>query len=110
MILELLIHYVAAEQDDWDMNVGAAVLGYNIQVHVSTGMTPFELAITRAASVPIVESSVSEEPSGQNQAQFRVSFLKQLKATSRTTKETLEKAQMRYRKVYVVRPRQSPKW
>lgn len=69
-------------------------------MHVSTGMSPYELALTRNASVPIVESNLAKDPSTATKAEFRVSFLEQLELIGRTTRETLHQAQQRYKEVF----------
>lgn len=100
VILERLLHYVNARQDDWDEHLGPIVLGYNSQVHASTGFSPFELALTRSSSVPVVETSVTKDPAKETKAEFRKSFFKQLEDVAKKTRETLDQAQARYKKVY----------
>lgn len=110
VILERLLHYVGARQDDWDEHLGPIVLGYNCQVHSSTGFSPYELALTRSTPVPIVETSVTRDPMRESKAEFRKSFMKQLEAIGRKTRETLHQAQERYRKAYDDHVRKKKRW
>lgn len=48
-----LRHYVSKHQDDWDRFVQILTYAYNMQVHRSSGFTPFQLLLTR---VPVRHS------------------------------------------------------
>ena len=49
-------HYVAEHQKDWDEFVQPLTYAYDMQVHRSTGTTPFELVLSRHPSGILTES------------------------------------------------------
>jgi Chromo (CHRromatin Organisation MOdifier) domain len=73
----MLLHYVSRKQNDWDQTVAVPVYGYNTQVHSSTGLSPFELVLSRPPPVPIMEvRPIVRE--GKTKAGFRKEFLLRL--------------------------------
>ena len=46
-IINALRHYVADQPKDWDLFTDALTFAYNTQVHSSTGVSPFELVLSR---------------------------------------------------------------
>jgi hypothetical protein len=81
------------------------VYGYNNQGRSSTGLSPFELVLPRPPPVPIMEvRPIARE--GKSKAGFRKEFLSRVRDLSWYTKESLEKAQARYKAVYDAHVRQ----
>jgi transposase InsO family protein len=90
-VVIMLLHYVSRKQDDWDQTVAVPVYGYNTQVHSSSGLSPFELVLSRPPPVPNMEvGPVVRE--GKTKAGFRKEFLSRVRDLSRYTKDSLEKA------------------
>jgi hypothetical protein len=94
-VVELLLQYVSRKQDDWVQTVAVPVYGYNTQVHSSTGLSPFELVLSRSPRVEF--RPIAQE--GKSKAGFRKGFLLMVRDLSRYTKEGLEKALARYKAV-----------
>ena len=93
-ILAKLTHHVS-KTDQWDNLVAGLTFNYNCSVHASTGYSPFELVIARPPRVPILEPAVTRKEG--TRAEIRASFLKHLQANAEATRETLRKAQARYK-------------
>ncbi|CDF32213.1 unnamed protein product [Chondrus crispus] len=58
-----LRHYVSEHQRDWDDYVQPLTYAYNMQVHKSTGTTPFDLVLTRHPPGISVQAPSSAIPS-----------------------------------------------
>jgi hypothetical protein len=75
------------------------VYGYNCQVHATTGLSPFELALSRPPAVPILEARPVQSD-GKSKPEFRSTFLTQLSRLASTTKKELAAQQQCYKDVY----------
>jgi transposase InsO family protein len=104
-VFSMPVHDVSKQQDVWDKNVAVHVFGYNTQVHSSTGLSPFELVLSRPPAVPILETH-SMIASGKTKVEFRKSFLATVQELSKRTKEKLHEAQYRYKAVFDAHVRQ----
>jgi hypothetical protein len=98
-VLEKLTHYVTSAQDDWDEHVRGVVYGYNCQVHATTGLSPFELVLSRPPAVPILVARPIQSD-GKSKPEFLSTFLTQLSRLASKTKEELAAQQQRYKDVY----------
>ena len=62
-LVSRLRHYVADHQRNWDEFVQPLTYAYNIQVHKSTGTSPFSLVLSRQpSSLPAVDSTSTAFP------------------------------------------------
>ena len=95
-----LRHYVGEHQKDWDEFVQPLTYAYNMQVHRSTGTTPFDLVLSRHPS-GILTESVGHLPEGttnaRSSAAVKRNTLKRLRYALSRAKVDLTKAQQRYK-------------
>eukprot|EP00171_Calliarthron_tuberculosum_P013936 IDg13936t1 len=95
-ILSALRRYVAEHPQHWDLFTDALTFAYNAQVHSSTGLTPFELVLSR----PPHELSVAATANinAETPFQSREKWFIHLSGLIKTNKTALDKAQSRYKK------------
>ena len=95
-----LRHYVAEHQKDWDEFVQPLTYAYNMQVHRSTGTTPFDLVLSRHPK-GILTESVGQLPEGTanagSPAAVKRNTLNRLRYALSRAKVKLTKAQLRYK-------------
>ncbi|CAN8067637.1 unnamed protein product [Agarophyton chilense] len=100
-LVQRLRHYVADHQSNWHAYVQPLTYGYNLQVHRSTGTTPFDLALTRVPpNVVLDEPSSATDPATPTQptpGQMKRYTLRLLKATLQSARNRLTNAQQRYK-------------
>lgn len=58
-IAQCLRHYVEENRPDWDLYVQPLTYAYTMQVHKSTGTTPFDLILSRHPQLILVQSHSS---------------------------------------------------
>ena len=97
-ILSKLSQYVS-QSAEWDELVPALVLSYNSSVNTSTGYSPFELILTRAPTVPVLEPMFPMQREG-DRVQQRARLQRHLQRNAKKAKETLKKTQERYKRNY----------
>ena len=95
-----LRHYVSEHQKDWDEFVQPLTYAYNMQVHRSTGTTPFDLVLSRNPK-GILTESVGNLPEGTanvgSPAAVKRNTLNRLRYALSRAKVNLTKAQQRYK-------------
>ena len=106
-ILASLRDYVSESQKDWDEWIEPLTYAYNCQVHRSTGMTPFNLVLSRHPPPLVVEEDlIDHEPSRRPQerrrrfAEAKEKFLLRLHDAIKKANFTLSQAQRRYKRDY----------
>ena len=99
-----LRHYVTEHQRDWDEFVQPLTYAYNMQVHRSTGTTPFDLVLTRhppgiAVSIPTsaVPPDRHVEPTT---AQMKRITMRRLREVLARASEKLTHAQAQYKRQF----------
>ena len=96
-ILNALRHYTADHPKTWDQFTDVVTYAYNTQVHSSTGISPFELVLSRPPST----ASLSTEPDirdGLAPWEYKIRWLAWLSKMLRDTKRQLAKRQARYKR------------
>ena len=96
-IVAALRHYVGEHPRDWDLFTDALTYAYNTQVHRGTGLSPFELVLSRVPPPLAVEAEPTIEQSG-SAAQFHTKWTAWLESLMATAKPNLRKAQEKYKK------------
>ena len=111
-LISRLKHYVAEHQRDWDQYIYPLTYAYNMQVHKSTGTSPFNLVLTRhppgiAVTTPStgMDGVDASEPSP---AQFKKLTLKRIARLLEKAKTSLSRAQARYKADFDKRVRVTP--
>lgn len=106
-ILASLRDYVSESQKDWDEWLEPLTYAYNCQVHRSTGMTPFNLVLSRHPPPLVVEEDlIDHEPSRRPQerrrqlAETKEKFLLRLHDAIKKANLTLSQTQRRYKRDY----------
>ena len=67
-LVERLRHYVSDHQKSWDEYVQPLTYAYNIQVHRSTGTTPYSLVLSRHPPNPSIESFPTVVPTDSDES------------------------------------------
>lgn len=102
MILTALRTYVADHRRDSDLYTDALTCAYNCQPLTSTSVLPFESVMSKAPGPVALKPMTScEKPNGD----FKRKWKHWIQETNTKTKERLDKAQARYRKIYDARLR-----
>ena len=112
-ILASLRNYVSESQKDWDEWLGPLTYAYNCQVHRSTGMTPFNLVLSRPPPPLIVEEDLVDHNPPRNPRERRrrfsdakQKFLLRLREAILKARSNLARTQRRYKKDFDRRVRQ----
>lgn len=90
---------------DWDLYTSMMTFAYNTQVHESTGVSPFELVLSRAPNAFQIEEPDPDIPMSKKETEAR--WLARLKLLTEKHRDELEKRQWRYQEAFNkrVRPR-----
>ena len=97
-----LAHYVEEHQRDWDEFVQPCTYAYNMQVHRTTGTTPFDLVLTRHPPNIIVRDipaagSYSVTESNLSDAARKKVILRRIAQSLQEAKTKMSAAQRRYK-------------
>ena len=97
-----LRHYVTEHQRDWDEFVQPLTYAYNMQVHRSTGTTPFDLVLTRhppGISVSMPTSAVPPDRHTEpTTAQMKRITMRRLRQVLARASEKMTQAQAQYKR------------
>ena len=112
-ILAAIRHYVADSQRDWDEWLDPITYAYNMQVHRSTGTTPFDLVLSRHPPPLLVEEDMLEHVPHESarDRRARISYAKQefltkLRELVAKASQNLARTQARYKRNFDARIRQ----
>ena len=97
--------YVEDHPTEWPKYVRALCYAYNTSVHQTTNKTPFELVLTR----PPPEYITTHSPSRKNRAPARDDYVARLRIALGKARESMKKAQARYKKNFDKRVRRARK-
>ena len=96
-IINALRHYVADHPKEWDLFTDALTFAYNTQVHSTTGLSPFELVLSRRP--PTLSLQAEPDVSGAITAkEYHVKWKTWLAALMSTAGHNLVKRQARYKR------------
>lgn len=106
-IVSALRKFCSDHPRDWDLFTDALTFGYNSHVHTSTGLTPFELVVSR----PIAITGIEHLSQGMQltHKESRVEWMKKLGAAVRLARTEMEKAQARFKRNHDIRLRKRKK-
>ena len=101
-IVQRLRHYVAEHQTDWDLYIQPLTYAYNMQVHRTTGTTPFDLILSRHPPNIIsgdVSTAVPDDLPDEDlsTAKLKKRILRDLQKGLEQAKTRMTKAQKRYK-------------
>jgi hypothetical protein len=103
-ILSQLRAYVGEHQNDWYLYHGALTYSYNNQIHSSTGVTPFELVLSRPphqlavqTPKPSTNKSINDSLADRGLFNGREEFIRRLRRLLPRVRCALEKAGQRYK-------------
>ena len=106
-LLAALRNYVSESQKDWDEWLEPVTYAYNKQVNRSTGVTPFDLVLSRHPPSLTVEEDLldhmPEESQRDRNARISVAkqaFLRQLASAMQKASRNLTQTQRRYKRNY----------
>ena len=112
-ILAALRDYVSDTQRDWDEWLGPLTYAYNMQVHRSTGTTPFDLVLSRHPPPLLVEEDMLEHVPhvSARERRARISrakqeFLARLRDLVAKASQNLARTQQRYKRNFDSRIRE----
>ena len=95
-----IAHY-AATQADWDLEIAIATKAYNDTVHSSTNFAPNELVLSRPSPPMALELDGDDYGNVvRGPAEYHHEFLSGVENYGKLCRETLERAQRRYKKAY----------
>jgi hypothetical protein len=106
-IVSALRKFCSDHPRDWDLFTDALTFGYNSHVHTSTGLTPFELVISRNPSVTGIETYT--QGMGLTHRESRVEWMKRLGAAVQLARNRLKASQERFKKNHDERLRKRKK-
>ena len=111
-IVAAIRNYVSESQRDWDEWLGPLTYAYNMQVHRSTGTTPFDLVLSRHPPPLLVEQAMLEhnpnERARDRRARMSIAkqeFLFRLGKLMSKARANLAKTQQRYKRNFDARVR-----
>ena len=103
-ILSQLRAYVGEHQNDWDLYHGALTYSYNNQIHSSTGVTPFELVLSRPPPqlavqlpIPVTNKPTDASLTEGGIANGREQFIRRLRGLLPRVRRALDEAGQRYK-------------
>ena len=102
-LVQRLRHYVEEHQANWDIFVQPLTYAYNMQVHRSTGTTPYDLVLTRHPQPITVRDEESRtaipqsEPDDPTPAQMKRIILRRLRVALQSARIRMTEAQKRYK-------------
>lgn len=96
-LLSALRRYVAEELNDWDKFSDAITYGYNTQVHRSTGLSPFDLVLSRTPVHLSLENTPSLSAETLTPNQHRTRFRKRLRELMTFAMKKIKMAQAKYK-------------
>ena len=109
-LLDMMIHFVADHQTDWDLVAPFANLAYNQTVHSSTKLAPMELIIPSATRNMILADTESfDVPKNTSPLAYRQAVLRLAERHGRALRETNTARQKRYKQDYDKRVRERNK-
>ena len=111
-IVAAIRNYVSDSQRDWDEWLGPLTYAYNMQVHRSTGTTPFDLVLSRQPPPLFVEREMLEHNPNESArdrrarlSQAKQDFLHRLEEMMVKARNNLAKTQRRYKRNFDARIR-----
>ena len=104
-ILAAIRHYAADHPKDWDLYTDALTFAYNTQVHSTTGVSPFELVLSRPPAALSMEAK--PELQGLSASELRLRWKQRLEALINTASAGLRRTQRRYKRNFDRRLRNS---
>ena len=112
-ILAGLRNYVSESQRDWDEWLEPLTYAYNMQVHRSTGTTPFDLVLTRHPPSLLMEEDLREHlpqaspsTSSRRIASAKKEFLARFATLMAKARANLKRTQLRYKRNFDSRVRE----
>ena len=103
-IVSQLRAYVGEHQNDWDLYHGALTYSYNNQIHSSTGVTPFELVLSRPPPqlavqlpIPVTNKPTDASLTEGGIANGREQFIRRLRGLLPRVRRALDEAGQRYK-------------
>lgn len=108
-----LRHFVAEHQRNWDEFVQPLTYAYNMQVHASTGTTPFDLILSRhppsiISKVPAPDKS--DKPGKATAVTAKRANFRRWRTVLAQAREKLSRAQRRYKANFDARVSQQPQF
>ena len=95
-LLSAIRHYVGDHPKEWDLFTDALTFAYNTQTHATTGLSPFELILSkppRAITMETLPTLRGESPSSYHQR-----WLQRLRALMDSASGALKTTQERYKR------------
>ena len=96
-LLELLRHYVGEHQDEWGNYSSAVTYAYNMILHLSVGVTPFELVLSRLPSPLAIQHSTLKRKKGKL-AEINKDYLDLLEDVIKKARGCLSDTQERHKR------------
>lgn len=106
-IVAALRKYCSDHPRDWDLFTDAITFGYNSHVHTSTGLTPFDLVISRPPNMAAIEKLPGTGNLTHKEA--RVAWLRRLGPAIHLARAEMDKAQARFKRNHDARLRKRKK-
>ena len=111
-IVAQLRNYVSESQRDWDEWLGPLTFAYNMQVHRSTGTTPFDLVLTRHPPSMLMEEDMREHfpqkilpKQSERISNAKKDFLQRFERLMQKARANLNRTQLRYKRNFDARVR-----
>ena len=104
-VLAALRHYVADHPKEWDLFSDAVTYAYNTQTHASTGLSPFQLVLSKTPRALAMEELPKLR--GENPSLYHRRWLSRLQALMETANAALSATQRRYQRNFNSRLRRS---
>ena len=99
-IMERLRHFAADHQTDWDLYIQPLTYAYNMQVHRSTGTTPFDLILSRhppSIAIRDVPQDSEDVPDRTDTVAFKRYLLRRVRKVLARASARNTAAQQRYK-------------
>ena len=99
-IMERLRHFAADYQTDWDLYIQPLTYAYNMQVHRSTGTTPFDLILSRhppSIAIRDVPQDSEDVPDRTDTVAFKRYLLRRVRKVLARASARNTAAQQRYK-------------